>query len=55
VEAIEILFFIEIAFNFITAFTDPETFEPVYSVKNIAINYVIHGSFIVHLATAFPY
>ena len=41
--------------NFITAFVDPETFESVYSLKDIAINYIFHGAFIAHLPTAFPY
>lgn len=55
VESIEVLFFLEIALNFITSYIDPETFEPVYSIKNIAINYIIEGAFIAHLLTAFPY
>lgn len=38
-----------------TAFKDAETFEPVYSLKKIAINYISNGSFFVHILAAFPY
>jgi hypothetical protein len=40
---------------FLTAYKDTETFEAVYSIKRIAINYIIHGSFVVHVLAAFPY
>ena len=55
VELFEILFFIEIIMNFLTAYKDQETFESVYSVKRIALYYILNGSFFVHILAAFPY
>jgi hypothetical protein len=55
IETIEILFFIEIVQHFLTAYIDTESFDAVFSVKRIAINYIINGSFVVHLLAAFPY
>jgi hypothetical protein len=55
VESIELLFLIEIILNFITAYRDPDTFEPEYRLKNIAVNYLFHGAFISNALTAFPY
>lgn len=51
----DILFFIEIVQNFLTAYKDTETFNPVFSLKKIALNYIINGSFLVHLLAALPY
>ena len=45
----------EIVQHFMTAYTDTESFDFVYSVKRIAVNYIINGSFFVHLLAAFPY
>jgi len=39
----------------LTAYRDPETYEAIYSVKKIAINYIINGSFFVHVLAVFPY
>jgi hypothetical protein len=52
---LEVLFFIEILQNFFTAYKDTETFESVYSVKRIAINYILNGQFFLHILAAFPY
>lgn len=43
IELLEVLFFIEIIQNFLTAYKDQETFESVYSVKRIAIYYILNG------------
>ena len=51
----EILFFVEIIQHFFTAYKDTETFESIYSLKKIAQNYMLNGSFFVHLLAAFPY
>lgn len=55
IELLEVLFFIEIIQNFFTAYKDTETFESVYSVKRIAINYILNGQFFLHILAAFPY
>lgn len=52
---LEILFLLEIIQIFLTSFKDTETFDPVYSLKRIAINYILHGSFIMHFLAVFPY
>jgi hypothetical protein len=46
-ESFEILFLIEILLNFFTAYKDKETFESVFSLKKIGMNYIINGTFIV--------
>ena len=55
IQLLDLLFLVEIVLNFFTAFKDTETFEPVYTVKKIAINYILNGSFFVHILAAFPY
>ena len=55
IELLEILFFIEIIQLFLTAYKDTETFESVYSVKRIAIHYILNGPFLLNFLAAFPY
>lgn len=55
IELLDILFFVEIIQNFLTSYTDTETFAPVYSVKKIAVDYIMNRSFFVHLLAALPY
>jgi hypothetical protein len=39
----------------LTTYKDTESFVPIFSLKKIAINYIINGSFFVHILAAFPY
>lgn len=52
---LDVLFFVEIIQNFLTAIKDTDSFDYVYKLKTIAIFYVLHGSFFVHFLAAFPY
>ena len=51
----EILFFMEIIQNFFTAYSDPEHYEVVDSLKMIATRYILNGSFIVHALANIPW
>ena len=51
----EILFYLEILLNFFTSYSDPEHYEVIDSLKMIAVHYIRHGNFIVHLLAAFPW
>ena len=55
VELMEVFFLVEIVSYFFTAYKDNETFESVYSLRNIAKNYIFNGNFIFHVLAAFPY
>ena len=51
----EILFFLEILQNFFTSFSDPEHYDVVTSLKEIAQRYILHGSFIPHALAMIPW
>lgn len=51
----EILFALEIIQNFFTAFSDPEHYEVVDSLKLIAQRYIFTGSFPVHALANIPW
>jgi hypothetical protein len=51
----ELLFFLEIVQHFFTTYKDPENFESVYVLKKIAKNYIVAGSFFLHLMAVFPF
>ena len=56
IELVEIIYFFEIIMNFLTERRNQDTGAPVYSLKDIALMYVIkEKTFGVHLLTAFPY
>jgi len=55
IELLEVLFFIEIFSNFLTDYRDQETFEMVIQLKRIAIHYILHDDFFLHILAAFPY
>ena len=46
---------IEIARNFMTTYTDPETFKEVINLRQIAVNYITKGSFLTDTLAFFPY
>jgi len=50
----ELLFLFEIVQNFLTAIKDKETLESIYSLRPIAIEYVVRGKFIIHLLAFLP-
>ena len=54
-EVCEILFFMEIIQNFFTAYSDPEHYEVVDSLKMIATRYILNGSFIFHALANIPW
>lgn len=51
----EIMFFLEILQNFFTSFSDPEHYDVVTSLKEIATRYIINGSFLFHALAAIPW
>jgi hypothetical protein len=55
VEYSEALFLLEICITFFKEYKDPETFEPVRSLKRISTHFIFHGEFISFLIAAFPY
>jgi len=52
---VEILYGFEIGLHFFTTYKDPETFQTVTSLKSIAINYIIRGSFFKDVIAFFPF
>ena len=54
-DACEVLFFLEIIQNFFTAYSDPEHYEIVDSLKMIATRYILSGGFIFHALAAIPW
>jgi hypothetical protein len=55
VQLLEIVYGIEIFLHFFTTYKDPETFVTVNSLKQIAINYITNGTFIIDLLAFFPF
>lgn len=51
----EILFFMEIIQNFFTAYSDPEHYEVVDSLKMIATRYIQSGVFLIHALANIPW
>jgi len=51
----EILFFLEILQNFFTSFSDPEHYDVVTNLKEIAQRYILNGSFIFHALAVIPW
>jgi hypothetical protein len=51
----EVIFFIEIVLHFLTSFKDLETFKNVVSVRQIAINYILTGTFLTDVLPVIPY
>ena len=53
--ASEILFFLEILQNFFTSFSDPEHYDVVTKLKDIAQRYIQSGYFIFHALACIPW
>ena len=51
---LEVFFGIEILLKFFQSFKDPETLMTVTSLKSIAHNYIINGTFLTDLVSFFP-
>jgi len=52
---LEVLYGIEIVRQFLTTYTDPETFKEEMNLRSIAVNYVTNGSFLTDMIAFFPY
>ena len=52
---LEVFFGIEILLKFFTSYKDTETMMTVTSLKSIAVNYMVNGSFLTDVLTFFPY
>jgi len=52
---LELFFLVEILLKFLTEFFDSDTYKPMWGLKAIAVNYVLHGPFILDLLTVFPF
>ena len=52
---VEIFYFIEIVAQFFTTYKDSEHFENVYTMRLIAREYVLNGSFIFHVLAFIPW
>jgi hypothetical protein len=55
IQLLEIVYGIEIFLHFFTTYKDPETFVTVNSLKQIAVNYITNGTFIIDLLAFFPF
>lgn len=51
---VEVMFGLDILFNFLMEIRDPETQQPVRELVKIAKNYVFHGSFLFDFLAIFP-
>lgn len=54
-EFIEILFWCDLALNFLHSYRDPDTFKAVTDLKAIAQNYVFRGWFFIDFISVFPF
>ncbi len=45
----------DIVFNFLTEYKDPETYETIRSISKIGKRYVFKGSFVVDILAVFPF
>jgi hypothetical protein len=54
-QVFEVFYVIDMLLNFITEFYDTETFRPVWTLREIANNYIFSGTFLFDLITMFPY
>ena len=52
---IEAFFGLEILLKFFTSFKDYETFQTVTSLKKIAQNYIVYGTFVLDIVAFFPF
>ena len=52
---VEIFYLIEIILQFFTTYKDSEHFENVYTLRLIAKEYVLNGSFVFHVLAAIPW
>ena len=52
---VEIFYLIEIILQFFTTYKDSEHFENVYTMRLIAKEYIINGSFILHVLAFIPW
>ena len=52
---VEIFYLIEIILQFFTTYKDSEHFENVYTMRLIAKEYIINGSFIFHVLAFIPW
>ena len=51
----EIMFFLEILQNFFTSFSDPEHYDVVTRLRDIAQRYILNGSFLFHALAMIPW
>ena len=54
-EYIEIFYLLEIVLQFFTTYKDSEHFENVYTMRLIAKEYILNGSFILHVLAFLPW
>ena len=54
-KVVEYLFILDLLLNFITNFPHPETYETVTEFREIAKNYLWHGSFFIDFISVFPF
>ena len=52
---VEVSFFFDIMFNFLTEYKDPETYETIRSLSKIAKKYVFRGWFILDFIAIIPF
>ena len=52
---VEVFYFLDIFFNFIHEYRDPDTQELVSNIRKIAYRYVIQGNFIIDFLATFPF
>ena len=49
------MFFLEILQNFFTSFSDPEHYDVVTRLRDIAQRYILNGSFLFHALAMIPW
>ena len=54
-QCFEIVFVIRVILMFITTYEDPITLEIATSIRAVAYNYVVNGSFLRHFLSVFPF
>lgn len=52
---IELFYLLEIILQFFTTYKDSENFDNVYNLKQIAREYILNGSFIIHTIAFLPW
>jgi len=54
IEGLEAIFLIEIIINFFVSYKDIESYEEIFSIRDIAFNFIRHGEFIPLVIPALP-